>query len=494
MVLPEILLQIDPLSRVFVMAFALVGVPCLLYMLSLQKDVRLAAVSVSFIAAAMGVVLARDFLWFLIFWELTVLLACCLIVYERKPSSFAVMYRYFLIQLVAGTSLFFAIAVQYAANGSFEMSAVVPEAKPFFLVAFLTKAAVVPVHVWVPLTYPSVPPAIAVILCAYSTKIGVYAFARLMPGIPWLAYAGALMALFGVAMALRQKTARHFLSYQHVGQVGYILTGIAMGTELGMSGATFHMISHMVYMSLLFMAAGAVLHRRGTEMMVGAGGLRKTMPLTFAAAVVGAAATSGLPPLNGYVSKTLLKAAAEGHGALQGMLLLAGIGTAFSFSKFIWYLFLNENPSDPRENENIKEMPGGACIAMGMLALLCCAQGVFYPQWAAMIVGANPYAVFGGKQVILGAAPVLLGIALYGLARFGARLFACPTAGRRTASANREASEGMPPWDVEVVYAWLLGRLVAITQAIARRAKDETQAYILVIVALLVALVAFLAR
>lgn len=493
MVLPETLPQIDPLSRVFVVAFVLVGVPCLFYMLSLQKDVRLAAVSVGFIASAMGVVLARDFLWFLIFWELTVLLACCLILHERKPSSFTVMYRYFLIQLVAGTSLFFAIAIQYAANGSFEMNAVVPEARPFFLAAFLTKAAVVPVHVWVPLTYPSVPPAIAVILSAYSTKIGVYAFARLMPGTAWIAYAGAFMALFGVVMALRQKTARRLLSYHLISQVGYMIAGIGLGSELGIRAGTLHMTNNMVYKSLLFMAAGAVIWRTGTDVLARVRGAGRAMPLTFAVAVVGAAAISGLPPLNGYASKTLLKAATDGYPVLQAALLLAGIGTALSLTKFIWHLFLNKDSLDPRETESIKEMPAGACLAMGMLALLCFAQGVFYPQWSAMIAGANPYALFGGSQVLLGAAPVVLGIALYSLARFRASLVARRTAGRRTASANRKSRKDATPWDVEVVYAWLLGQLIAIAQAIARQAKDETQAYILVIAALLVGLVAFLA-
>ena len=525
------LLDLDPLSRVFVATFLLVGVPCLLYMRSLHKDARLLAVATLFIGAALGVVVAADLLWFLIFWEVMVLVACYLMVHcdlacdARQATAsrqfrhdatvvssgvFPVAYRYFLVQMVAGTSLFLAVAIQYAVRGSFEMDVIVAEAVPLFLIAFLIKAAVVPFHFWVPITYPCVPPAVAVVLSAYATKIGVYAFARLLPGIPWVAYAGAGVAVFGVVMAMRQRTARRLLSYHLISQVGYMITGIGVGTELGVGAGALHMMNHVAYKSLLFMAAGMVLHRRGSEVMQRVGGLGKAMPLTFLTALVGAAAISGVPPLNGYVSKTLLKAATEGDAFLQWALFLAGIGTAFSFSKFIWYLFLHRPAPELPSPQPAGKMPFGAGLAMALLALLCVGQGVFYRPFVDMAFGTEtiPYAVYEWHQLIAGPVPVVLGMVLYGLnyraagwlrgslpsdhGAFRARGRSRPRAGAAH-PARAEPADSLRPADVEVLYAWLLHQALRLSRSIAMRARDETQLYLLVITALLVGLVAFLA-
>ena len=494
---------IDSLSRIFIAAYAMVGLPCMIYMLSLHKDARLAATAIAFIAAALGVVTAPDFLWFLIFWEVTVLLACRLIVHERKPESIAVAYRYFVIQVIAGTSLFFAIAIQYAATGSFAMGAVVPEAVPFFLVAFVIKAAMIPLHIWVLLTYPCVSPAVAVILSAYCTKIGVYAFARILPGVPWIAYAGACMALFGVAMALRQKTARRLLSYHLISQVGYMIAAIGVGTELGISGGTLHMLNHVMYKSLLFMVAGAVLYRTGTEVLTRVGGVGKAMPLTFLAGLAGAAAISGVPPFNGYVSKTLLKAATDGDVFLKWALLLAGVGTAFSFAKFTWYLFLRKQSDAPAQAEirEIREMPLGPCVAMAMLALLCIGQGVFYLNGYAVTSNPTVFAVYGLDQVLWGAAPPFMGVTLFVVVRgvvWGttpADRTGKPDASRSRRNRSRKSTslrDEYRLWDLDVIYSWALERILVASQTAAQKARDETQVYILVITAAMLALVAFL--
>ncbi len=497
----DLLLGIDlnPLSRVFAAAFILAAVPCLVYLLSLRVDTRVAVAAIGFIAAALGVVTAPDFFWFLIFWELMMLLTCWLIVQERRPGGFTVAYRYFLAHVAAGISLFFAIGIQYATTNSFEMGALAPEAVPFFVVACLIKAAVVPLHIWVPLTYPSVHPAVAVILSAYTTKVGVYAFARLLPGIPWIAYAGAFMALFGVAMALRQKTARQLLCYHLISQVGYMIVGIGIGSELGLIGGTFHMRNNMVYKSLLFMVAGAVLHRTGTDVLARVGGAGRSMLLTFGAGLIGAAAIAGLPPLNGYVSKTLLKAATEGHPFLQGALILAGIGTAFSFAKFTWYLFLHKPSSEAPASGEAREMTPAACLAMASLALLSIGLGVFYPLGDACAFNPTPYPVNGVEKMLWGVIPVFVGVALFAAYR-GIVRAAKPSkrtsedVGKPTgslASASSPSRSESLPWDVDVVYSWLLSRFFRASRYIAMRTGDATHGYVLVITAIMVALVVF---
>ncbi|MDZ7620233.1 MAG: proton-conducting transporter membrane subunit [Patescibacteria group bacterium] len=501
--------ELDPLSRAFLAAFLLAGVAAMMYLRSLHRNVMVTVMAIGFIASAVGVVVARDFLSFLVAWELSVLLACCLIVHDRRPASFAVAYRYFLIQIAGGVSLFLAICFHYVATGSLELASPSPRAVPFFLMAFIIKAAVVPLHVWVPMTYPNVPPAIAVILSVYSTKIGVYAFARLLPGTHAIAYAGAFMALFGVVMALRQTTARRLLSYHLVSQVGYMLVGIGLGTELGIAAGVSHMMNHVQYKALLFMATGAVVHRLGTDALNKVAGAGRAMPVTFFGAMVGAAAIAGVPPLNGYVSKTLLKAATEGHTVLQMALLLAGVGTALSFTKFIWRLFLQETPSRQPTTPPPAEMPMGACLGMILLALACIAQGVLYPRFFPMAHDTESVSIHGVGAVLSSAAIVLAGMTLFALFEMAKRLLANRGATRsiRTARnrptrsaasarkiSSRQTTETVPtPWDVDRVYAWLLKRLLQASHATARHARDETQAYLLAIVCLAVALIGFLA-
>ncbi len=495
------LLGIDPLSAVFVAAFLTVGLPSVLYMGSLRQDLRQLAIACAFIGSTLGVVLARNLLLFLVFWELTVLWACAMILRDRPAGGLTVVYRYFLMHIAAGTSLFFGISIQFANDGSFAMGQVAPAAQPFFLVAFLIKAAVIPMHVWVPLTYPFIHPASAVVLSASATKLGVYGFARFLPGVPWLAYVGAGMALFGVVMALRQKTARQLLSYHLISQVGYMVAGIGVGTELGITGGTLHMWNHVIYKTLLFMVAGAVVFRTGVETLSGIGGRGRWMPLTFVAGVMGAAAISGLPPLNGYVSKTLLTAATEEQAVLQGMLTLAGIGTAFSFSKFIWYLFLDRAPQTGKVATKIREMPPVACLAMASLAAMCLLQGIFYPFFYGLAGHTISVEVFDLPKVWVDALRVGLGVGLYlvfRVAMWSAQLVKTPTspaAGTPVAGATisgQVPADASLPWDVDVVYAWLSARVLALSQAFAACARDRTQGYLLMITAVLVGLVLFL--
>lgn len=493
--------EIDPLSAVFVAAFTTVGLPSVLYLASLDRNLRRAAAASAFVISALGVVLAQDLLTFLICWELTVIWACGLILWDRQTPDLTVLYRYFLMQIMAGTSLFFGIAIQYASNGSFAMQPLVPAALPFFSLAFLTKAAVIPLHIWVPLTYPYIHPALTVVLSACTTKLGIYGLARFLPGTPGLATLGAVMALFGVLMALRQKTARQLLSYLLLSQIGYMLIGIGLGSPAGLDGATLHVWNHVVYKSLLFMVAGAVVYGTGSETLSRAARGVRSMPFTFLAAVLGAAASAGLPPLNAYVSKHLLKKAAEGDRWLENAMLVAAVLTTFCLCRLLHRLFLQASSSPESEPKTVRPLPVLAGGAMAVLACLCLAQGLFYPRITGVPFPAIPSAVFASKDLWAGTLPVALGLAGYllvCLGTWGRQLLKAPEA---TASQLPAAGTTLPnanptnpalPWDLDLPIAWLSRQVQTLSQIIAACARDRTQEYILMITALFVVLVLFL--
>ncbi len=493
--------EIDPLSAVFVAAFTTVGLPSLLYLASLSRDLRRVAAASAFVISALGVVLAQNLLTFLICWELTVLWACGMLLEDRQAGSLTVLYRYFLMQVMAGTSLFLGIAIQYASNGSFAMEPLVPAAFPFFGLAFLTKAAVIPLHIWVPLTYPYIHPASAVVLSACTTKIGVYGLARFLPGTPGLATLGAVMALFGVLMALRQKTARQLLSYLLLSQIGYMLIGIGLGSPAGLDGATLHVWNHVVYKSLLFMVAGAMVYRTGSEAFSRAGNWARWMPFTFLAAVVGAAASAGLPPLNAYVSKNLLKKAAEGDRWLENAMLVAAVLTTFCLCRLLHRLFLQPSSSSASELKTVRPLPIVAGGAMAVLACLCLAQGLLYPRITGMPFPSISPEVFARKDLLAGALPVALGLGGYLLACLGVwraplRKPSEPTAAQLpaagTALPNANPADNRLPWDLDLPIAWLSRQVQTLSRVFAACARDRTQEYILMITAMLVVLVLFL--
>lgn len=189
-------------------------------------------------------------------------------------------------------------------------------------------------------------------------------------------------------MALVQHNYKRLLGYHAVSQVGYMVTGIGLGTILGIVGGLFHMINHALYKSGLFLVAGGIKKQTGRDNLEKLGGLSKQMPLTFFGALIFALSISGIPPLNGFASKWMIYQGIIdfGHGASLASklwivwLALAVIGSALtlaSFIKFISGVFLGrQNP----ELKKIKEVSWLMWLPILLLALTCIGFGIFASQ------------------------------------------------------------------------------------------------------------------
>ena len=145
----------------------------------------------------------------------------------------------------------------------------------------------------------------AVFMCAYTTKTAVYVLARAFPGYEVLAIMGTAMTIYGVVYATIENDMRRILSYHIISQVGYMVAGVGIGTELALNGACAHAYAHILYKALLFMGAGAVLEMTGRSKLNELGGLYKYMPLSLIFYVVGGISISGFPLFSGFVSKSL---------------------------------------------------------------------------------------------------------------------------------------------------------------------------------------------
>ncbi|MDI9558146.1 MAG: proton-conducting transporter membrane subunit, partial [Pseudomonadota bacterium] len=248
-------------------------------------------------------------------------------------------------------------------------------AEYLILAGFALNAAVIPLHAWLPDAYPEATVAGAVFMCAFTTKTAVYVLARGFPGFEILAILGTAMTVYGVFYAVIENDMRRVLAYHIVSQVGYMVAGVGIGTEMALNGACAHAFAHILYKALLFMGAGSVLYMVGTAKLSKLGGLYKYMPLTMIFYVVGAISISGFPLFSGFVSKSMIVASAHHEGRIWLMLLmnLAGIGTFLSVGLKVTYFafFGKESAVQP------KDPPKNMLWSMGLTSALCFIIGVY---------------------------------------------------------------------------------------------------------------------
>ncbi len=208
--------------------------------------------------------------------------------------------------------------------------------------------------------------------------MAVYALARAFPGAEILIWVGVIMTAFPIFYAVIENDLRRVLSYSMINQIGFMVVGIGLGTSLSINGAVAHAFNDVIFKGLLMMSMGAVLYRTGKINGTDLGGLYKSMPLTASFSMVGAASISALPLFSGFVSKSMIMAAAleGGHGWVWILLLFASAGVVEHAGIKIPFFSFFAHDSGIRT----KEAPLNMLLAMGIASVLCIAIGTF-PQW-----------------------------------------------------------------------------------------------------------------
>ncbi|MFT5392307.1 MAG: multicomponent Na+:H+ antiporter subunit D, partial [Gammaproteobacteria bacterium] len=301
------LLRIDSLSRIFGYIFILASFLGGIYSLHLRSPLEPASALV-YAGAAVGAVCAGDLISLFIFWELTALASVFLIWSSGTQSAFRAGMRYLIIQVGSGVLLLAGLLVRWDATGSvaFDYIGLDSPGGYLILVAFGIKCAFPLLHNWLQDAYPEATPTGTVVLSAFTTKLAVYALARSYAGTDILIWIGALMTAFPIFFAVIENDLRRVLAYSLNNQLGFMVVGVGIGTELALNGTAAHAFTHILYKALLFMSMGAVLHRVGTTLGTELGGLYKTMPWTTGFCIVGAASISAFPLFSGFVSKSMI--------------------------------------------------------------------------------------------------------------------------------------------------------------------------------------------
>ena len=240
-------------------------------------------------------------------------------------------------------------------------------------------------HAWLSDAYPEASPTGSVFLTAFTTKSAVYVLLRAYPGLELLVWLGAIMALYGIVYAVLENDIRRLLAYHIISQVGYMVCGVGLGSELALNGSAAHAFSHILYKALLFMGVGAVIEVTGKTRMTELQGrnLYRYMPLCFTLYMIGGFSISSVPFFNGFISKNMVVAAAsELHRpAIHLLLHLASIGTFLHTRLKLPYgtWFGQARPGEQVDRIEAKEPPLNMLVAMGLTAFLCILTGV-YPK------------------------------------------------------------------------------------------------------------------
>lgn len=370
------MMRVDNLSVIFGLVFCLASVLGNLYALHVRDSLQQIA-ALAYVGSAIGAVFAGDLITLFIYWEGAAITSVFLIWARRTEGAYHTGMRYLIIQITSGVILLAGSVLLYRETGSLTFDAMTlgSFATWLILIAFGIKCAFPLLHSWVQDAYPAATITGTVILSSFTTKLAVYALARGFPGTEILIYIGAVMALFPIFFAVIENDLRRVLAFSLNTQLGFMVVGVGIGTELSLNGTVAHAFACILYTSLLYMSVGAVMYRTGTAKASELGGLYKTMPLTMILCVLGAASISAFPLFSGFVSKSLILsgAAHEGYYLVWGALLFASASVFFNTGIKVPYCAFFAHDSGLRP----KEAPTHMLLAMVATAFLCIAVGVF---------------------------------------------------------------------------------------------------------------------
>ncbi len=382
------LVRSDKLSLLFGILFHLATFLISIYAVHIRDRLQQVS-SLVYAGGALGAVFAGDLITLFVAWELMAVSSVFLIWARRTPRASGAGLRYLAIQISSGLLLLAGALLHISETGSlaFGPLGVGSLAGVLIFTAFGIKCAFPLVHSWLTDAYPEATPSGMVFLSAFTTKVAVYGLARSFAGTEALIYIGTAMAMFPIFYAVIENDLRRVLAFSLINQVGFMVVGIGIGSELALNGAVSHAFNDVLFKGLLLMAMGAVLHQTGKINGSELGGLYKTMPITTGFCIVGAASISAFPLFSGFVSKSMVMAAAaqEGYWIVWLLLLFASAGVFHHAGIKIPYFAFFAHDSGIRT----REPPANMLIAMGLGAALCILIGV-YPS---LLYGILPWEV-----------------------------------------------------------------------------------------------------
>jgi multicomponent Na+:H+ antiporter subunit D len=300
----------------------------------------------------LGILSTGDAFNVFVFLEISSLSSYTLIALGSDRRALTAAYQYLIMGTIGATFIIIGVGLMYMMTGTLNMfdlfqrlpevhnSRTVLSAVGFFIVGVCLKLALFPLHLWLPNAYAYAPSVATAFLAATSTKVAVYVLIRCIFSIFGIEFVDtvlplqqifivlALAGIFAASIsAIYQLNIKRLFAYSSVAQIGYMILGLAIGTELGITATMLHLFNHALMKAVLFLAIGSVVYRIGSAQLNHYAGLGKKMPLTMAALVVGGLSLIGVPLTVGFVSKWYLVVALidKGWWLVVGLVLISSL-------------------------------------------------------------------------------------------------------------------------------------------------------------------------
>ena len=383
--------RVDALSKIFGYIMTLMCIIGTVYGLHVE-DPKEHMAAWLYVGGSLGVIFCADFITLFLFWELMAFSSVFLVWFRRRKQSLPCGFRYLLVHTAGGLILLAGFVLRYKATGALDFNLMDVDHPTLYtyliMVGFILNAAVPPFHAWLPDAYGEATVSGAVFMCAFTTKTAVYALARGLAGLDILVPLGVFMALYGVVYAVLENDARRLLAYHIISQVGYMVAGVGIGTQLAINGACAHAFAHILYKGLLFMGCGSVLYMTGQSKFSELGGLYKKMPRAFVYTLIGGLSISAFPLFSGFVSKSMIVAAGfEDHLYWAAFLLtLASAGTFLHTGlKVPYFIWFGKNNCSKETWEKAADPPLNMEVAMIAASVLCIFIGSYTPYLYRML-------------------------------------------------------------------------------------------------------------
>ncbi len=400
-----IVLVVDGLSCLMLIVINLIAFVSTLFSVQYMEKLytsklRYYSLFLFLVGAMNGVVLTGDFFNLFVFLEITVISAYALVGFGTGSRELEASFKYLVLGTISSMFILFSVALIYGKYGVLTMASVAELINKngfdtlvafIFILMFIgfgIKAAIVPLHSWLPDAHPAAPTPMSAMLSGVVVKVvGVYAIARVSYNVfgfnhiigNLMISTGVLSMMVGVLLAVAQFDFKRLLAYHTISQIGYIFVGLGLGTPLGILGGIFHLFNHALFKSLLFLGSGSVEYETGTRDLNKMGKLIKKMPITSFATLIGSLSISGIPPFNGFWSKLIIIIAAvkAGRPVIALWAVLGSILTLASFTKVQKYAFFGKGENfDEEKWKEWKDVPHLMKISMIILSILCIGAGL----------------------------------------------------------------------------------------------------------------------
>lgn len=348
------------------------------------------------ILGMMGILMSRDFVSLFIFWEIMTWASYLLVIFLGKNVR-KVGIKYMIFSAIGAYAMFMSIVLINKHLGSVLLADYFVGFKTFtfnmqmltgilLLIGFALKSALMPLHVWAPGAYTNTPMAFTSVFSGALSKMGIYGLGFVLLNVFYsadieivgkvVAWLGAITAVLATFSAIFQHDAKKMLAYSSIAQLGYIITGIGIGTELSVFAGLYLAVLHAVFKGVLFMAVGAVEKQTGSTDMNYVTGLIRRMPFTFFVSLVAIIALAGIPPLGGFVGKWMLyESLITSENSFLVILIFLSSTSAFLYSfRFLYGIFLGQ---EEPEFDNVKEASPFMIVPMLLLTLVLLITGTY---------------------------------------------------------------------------------------------------------------------